>query len=509
MMMRRLVVPARALIAVALVFFGSEVQTLAGDQPTSFTMPNGLRVRLVPIRGEKGSRSCSACGRGSSTSPRAPRTSPTSPSTSSSSPPRPESDEGKAVARWYGAGKANAETLPGFMYFDLHVEPDELDTALRVQAARLTRPEFTDPILRREIPRTLAELEYLEKPETYGTGKFAHSAFVQAVLHGRAEVPIKARTRAITVEDVRRFHARTFRVDRAMLAIVGGFDPARARKAVEDAFGAIPVPATPPPLLPVARIEGPVDARWDASTRHLILAWRTPPASDPDHAALTLAATALTGRLAFDRDLSALAKSPVVTNEVEGFFLVGVQVKPGSDRDALRSKLLDRIGRLAKPEGFGDAEVEQARREFSATIAPSPLRMLVASARTSPLTGADQRRASADGAGDRLGRPGRLREARRGAGRREGAGSPPPAPVASSPSRGAVGRRSSSARSGATAPVIGTLRRTRSDGAVRGLGAGWRSTRKTEWGRVRGSAGTTILPCPNCGVSGCRRIGEN
>ena len=54
MMLRRLVVPARALIAVALVFFGSEVQTLAGDQPTSFTMPNGLRVRLVPIRGEKG-----------------------------------------------------------------------------------------------------------------------------------------------------------------------------------------------------------------------------------------------------------------------------------------------------------------------------------------------------------------------------------------------------------------------------------------------------------------------
>ena len=128
-----------------------------------------------------------------------------------------------------------------------------------------------------------------------------------------------------------------------------------------------------------------MDARWDASTRHLILAWRTPPASDPDHAALTLAATALTGRLASDRDLSALAKSPVVTNEVEGFFLVGVQVKPGSDRDALKSKLLDRIGSLAKPEGFGDAEVDRARREFSATIAPSPLRMLVASARTSPL----------------------------------------------------------------------------------------------------------------------------
>src|SRR5207249_3236125 len=112
----------------------------------------------------------------------------------------------------------------------------------------------------------------------------------------------------ITVEDVRRFHARTFRVDRAMLVIVGGFDPAPARKAVEDAFGAIPVPATMPDQLPVPRIDGPVDTRWDAATRHLILAWRTPPASDPDHAALTLAATFLMQRLPFDRDIADLAK---------------------------------------------------------------------------------------------------------------------------------------------------------------------------------------------------------
>ena len=387
MMMRWLLVPARALIAAALVLAGSQARALAGDQPTGFTMPNGLRVRLVPIRGEQGVAVLLGVRAGffdePSGSPHLAHV--TEHLVVFASPD--QSDEGKAVSRWYGAGKANAETLPGFMYFDLHVEPADLDTALRVQAVRLTRPEFTDPTLRREIPRTLAELEHLENPGTYGTGKFAHSAFVQAVLHGRAEVPIEARTHTITVEDVRQFHARTFRVDRAMLTIVGGFDPIQAREGVEDAFGAIPVPAMlPPPPLPAPGVEGPVDARWDASTRHLILAWRTPPASDPDHAALTLAGTALTGRLATDRDLSAMAKSPVVTHEVEGFFLVGVQVKPGSDRDALRSKLLDRIGRLATPEGFDDAQVDRARREFSATIAPSPLWMLLASARTSPLT---------------------------------------------------------------------------------------------------------------------------
>jgi predicted Zn-dependent peptidase len=385
MMMPCLVVPTRALIAAALVLIGSQGWANAGDQPTGFTLSNGLRVRLVVIPGESKVAVLLGVRAGFFDEPSGfPHLAHVAEHLVVFGAP-PGSDEGKAVARWYEARKANAETLPGFMYLDLHVEATELDAALRVQAARLIRPAFTDPILRREVPRTLAELEYLEQPETYGTGKFAFSAFVQAVLHGRTEVPLKARTRGITVEDVRLFHARTFRVDRAMLVIVGGFDTAPARKAVEDAFGAIPVPATTSDRLPAPRTEGPVTARWDASTHHLILAWRTPPASDPDHAAMTLASTVLTQRLPFDRDIAALAKSPIVTNEVEGFFLVNVQVKPGADGDALRAKLRDQISRLATPEGFGDARVDQARQEFLRTIDPSPLRQLVASARSSPL----------------------------------------------------------------------------------------------------------------------------
>ena len=131
-MMRRLLVPARALIAAALVLVGSQARALAGDEPTGFTMPNGLRVRLVPIPGEKGVAVLLGVRAGffdePSGSPHLAHV--TEHLVVFASPPR--GDEGKAVARWYGAGKANAETLPGFMYFDLHIEPDELDTALRV-----------------------------------------------------------------------------------------------------------------------------------------------------------------------------------------------------------------------------------------------------------------------------------------------------------------------------------------------------------------------------------------
>ena len=56
------------------------------------------------------------------------------------------------------------------MYFDLHVPPDQLETALAVQARRLTRPEFADDVLAREVPRALGELEFLglDKLDEYG-----------------------------------------------------------------------------------------------------------------------------------------------------------------------------------------------------------------------------------------------------------------------------------------------------------------------------------------------------
>ncbi|MGH7150683.1 MAG: hypothetical protein ACREIU_08300, partial [Planctomycetota bacterium] len=72
------------------------------------------------------------------------------------------SEEAAAIARWYGAGRANGETLAGFMYFDLRVETAEVPLAVRAQAARLAGRNFDPEVLKREIPRALGELENLE-----------------------------------------------------------------------------------------------------------------------------------------------------------------------------------------------------------------------------------------------------------------------------------------------------------------------------------------------------------
>ena len=47
--------------------------------------------------------------------------------------------------------------------------------------------------------------------------------------------------------------------------------------------------------------------------------------STPEHAALSVAAEALSARLLRAPDIARLAKMPLVTNEVEGLFLINVE----------------------------------------------------------------------------------------------------------------------------------------------------------------------------------------
>jgi predicted Zn-dependent peptidase len=295
------------------------------------------------------------------------------------------SDEDKAADRWFREGRSNGETLPGWMYFDLHVQPNELQLALKVQAMRLARPVFTDEILAREIPRALGELEHLERSDSYGTGKFAFIPFLQAANYGKTDALIKAKSREITVEEVRRFHAATFRPDRAILCVVGDFDPIEIHKAIDETFGTIekPAPATERPGHCKVDVE---TVRWDAKTRHLFLGWPAPPPESPDHAALSVAAEPLSRRLNSDSDIATLAKMPMVTNEVRGWFLINVQAKPGVDLDALKKALLAQVRQFSAPDAFAEIQITQARLALLQTLRPVDGRALLPFLRSSVLT---------------------------------------------------------------------------------------------------------------------------
>ena len=73
--------------------------------------------------------------------------------------------------------------------------------ALRVQAGRLAGGDFTAELLAREVPRTLGEIDVVERNAFGGTAKFALAPFTQVALHNRPDAaPIRARTRALTLD---------------------------------------------------------------------------------------------------------------------------------------------------------------------------------------------------------------------------------------------------------------------------------------------------------------------
>ncbi len=247
----------------------------AGSARTEFTLTNGLRVRLAPAPDETEVIVILGLPAGFRVEP-------------AGKPHvahvvehlvvfggRTGSDEAKTVERWFAEGRANGETLLPFMYFDLHVRPDDLAAAVRVQASRLKGPTFTREVLDREVPRTLGEVEQVDRLDEGYTSKFASIAFVQAAYHGRTDVPMRTKTRALTVDDVRDFWSRSARPDRSILCVVGAFDPAKAREEIEAAFGTIPTPSGLPSDAPALK-PGHVTATWDLRARHLLIAWPAP-----------------------------------------------------------------------------------------------------------------------------------------------------------------------------------------------------------------------------------------
>jgi predicted Zn-dependent peptidase len=166
---------------------------------------------------------------------------------------------------------------------------------------------------------------------------------------------------------------------------VGNFDPVRTRKRIEDCLGMIrkPKDAFVSPQLRHDRKQ--LTAHWDASTRHLFLAWSMPSASSTEHAALSVAADLLTTRISMDHDLSRWAKMPLVTCDVEGMFLVSIQVKPEADIEAVRDKLMKMVAQLSKVDGSSDVQVALTRQRITQGLHPGSLSRFFSNLRGSQL----------------------------------------------------------------------------------------------------------------------------
>ena len=263
---------------------------------------------------------------------------------------------GKLVAQWHGEGRANAETLPDFMYFDLY-PPEGIAHGARlpieIQYQRFVGGYSPPSVMDREIPLALSEvtgLEALRTEKLDRLGKFAWSAFTQAALRGISDVPFKSRTTEISWAMIDAFRQRTFYPGAAMLTVVGDFDPEEVRRMIDPSW----LPhhrehkAEPRPKLRPGTVQG----KWDVASDQFFMAWPAPPPSDPAHPALAVFAQLLQQRLSLAPAVMKLRRQPLfVFGDVGGFFAIQTPLKTANGGEALAAEIRKAIDALAADEG--------------------------------------------------------------------------------------------------------------------------------------------------------------
>jgi zinc protease len=178
---------------------------------------------------------------------------------------------------------------------------------------------------------------------------------------------------ALTVADVRAFHARYFVPANAVLVVVGDVTVDLVRELAQEYFGSAGRSAARTPRDPL-----PVTPRTDGERRSelvdsaaqvpvLYVAHNVPPSGDPDLYALTLLSrilgtgdsSRLQGRLVRDERVAPIVFSGLSVRRGPGLFVLGTLPNPGVGMDRLEDVVEEEIERMRR-EGADRRELDRA-----------------------------------------------------------------------------------------------------------------------------------------------------
>lgn len=273
-------------------------------------------------------------------------------------------------------GMANAETLATFTHYDLMVPARELETALRIEAERLTSLRIDESLVRQEAPRCYAEASAVESSQKAPLFKFAVMAAVQGWRHGADTALIKGGLAEAPLQSLLDFHQQTYTPGNLLLVLAGDFDSAEARRLIERHIGAIPARAALPrePIdwgaVPVRR-----EISWDSSRTALVIA-SPPPERPRDRLILTLWGTVLFDRLTADAQLGAAASFAACSAYVSPvgdmpFFLYATVARDADPVEA--EQLLIQRARALAADLQNDAALARIRLFARSFSVPPPL----------------------------------------------------------------------------------------------------------------------------------------
>ena len=267
-------------------------------------------------------------------------------------------------------GQFNGFTSDDFTAFFETLHPSKLDLALRIEADRMRKANFTAENLKEEITRINADMDQESQDSQNALAREVRATAFLRHPYRNPTIGWKTDLENITVQDVRSFYDRYYHPDNATIVLVGDFKSQSALAAINKYFGVFPkAPHLVPPKITEApqRSERKLSMRYQGKKDIVQLAYHAPSFSDEDAPALVIVEKLLNA--AYSGRLRKLAESKVIYSgrsafelkKDPGLFTITLNIAPGTSAKLMEA--WDGLVVQLKGQSISEAELHRAKNQ--------------------------------------------------------------------------------------------------------------------------------------------------
>ncbi len=276
-------------------------------------------------------------------------------------------------------GSNNAYTSEDRTVYHFDFAADRWEAALQIEADRMRNVKIdAKHEFEQEKGAVIAELKMNEdRPWDLEYKAILKLLYPAASPYSHPVIGEEDHVRGATAEIIKRHYDNWYYPNNAALVVVGGFDPDAAMKKIKELFGSIPkgeLPARKPPVFHQDR-EGP--ARKEIASKfdlpRMMMGFNTVSVVDPDKATFDIIDSILSSgrtarlyrKLVEDERIAVDIGTDNQAGRYPGWFGVFVEALKGKDRKQVEDLVFAELDKLAA-EPVTDAELARARRQILA-----------------------------------------------------------------------------------------------------------------------------------------------
>lgn len=253
---------------------------------------------------------------------------------------------------------------------------DKREPALKLFSEVVGKPTFPADSLARIKNQLLASFEYQKQNPGSLAGKELFKRLYGDHPYGHPSEGTEKTIPAITIAQLKAFHAKAYAAGNAVIALVGDLSREEAQAVAAQVSASLPKgPALAKLPTPVEPKAGETHIEFPSKQTHLMLAQLGITRDDPDYAALSLGNSVLGGggfgsRLMTEvrekRGLTYGVSSGFTPMQTQGPFMIGLQTRAELSENTL--KLVQDIVRDFLANGPTQKELDDAKRELAGSF---------------------------------------------------------------------------------------------------------------------------------------------